>query len=525
MNAAPMRGRLRQSVSVTALPDAVRVVGGIVEVSLPREWVEAEPLAWPLLRGEISGDAAASSSRALQSVVGLLDEHGVLERLEAAEEYRVADVRHWFDAVALDWYAEYYRHPLWQELRVGTLDRNRLLAWVIHNYHVSRVAGITDARCAVRFPRHDLRAALRANALEEYWHCDAFYFVHHPSLEISDDEVKTCVPLPATLSLEHTTLWMAEHDWLGHLLFAYFQESSIRFADDSRRFYSDVEQSYGITEFFGPWLAHLQLDLRHGHADVLGALLDSDLIVPARQVGTSVRNAWIAYRLLLASLDEVFRMPPSEDLTLRHPVRADALRTAATDLLAGYDLSPLGPSNTALALHECSVAAGLLRDAPSALARNIEQDLPFLRSRIGDALFRALGHATEHDEVVTFGAFGRSFREVTDSALYEAPSVRAIGLGNFLHEVSIHPRKLAYLLHHLLVAGTLPSLSAGAAETLLLRELLARYTVGPSERDQLLTLQVQLDELIEAWLHETPPAFKQGAVFGPIHASAETSAR
>jgi len=53
-----------------------------------------------------------------------------------------------FNAVSLDWYREYYEHSLWSRLRSGVSSRNQLVAWLIHNYHVSVNAGITHARIA-----------------------------------------------------------------------------------------------------------------------------------------------------------------------------------------------------------------------------------------------------------------------------------------------------------------------------------------------------------------------------------------
>jgi hypothetical protein len=477
----PREGVLRSTVRVLADGDVVRIATPLAELALPRAWVDGEPAAWPLLTRNLAVSEIPVTSPQLAAVVAFLDDCGAIERLSPRASYTSREIRRWFDAVILDWYAAYYAHPLWAELRAGTLDPGRLLAWVIHNYHVSRAAGISSARCAVRFPRHDLRGALERDTLEEFWHCDAFYFVVHPRLTVDPDAVKRSLPLPATLAVEQQALRMAEDDWLGYLLFAYFQESSIRFLRDAKSFYKDVEQRYRLDAFFGSWLAHISLDLRHGHADVLGALLDTSHTFTATEAHASVRNAWMAYRFLLASLDEIMTTPPSEE---PRPLRQSGTLAAAV---------------------------------PRFVVPN--DDGPFLLVRATAAFFHALSHATHHDEVMAFGTLARNgvaLRDAEPQPPRWAASLWATALANAVDALSVAPAKLASALLH--VGGI--AKQCGASWPAFDAEALERlHRVAETPGDAAL----QLGEIYRAWVEEESPPFSDGDVFSASQASTESA--
>lgn len=122
---------------------------------------------------------------------------------------------------------------------------------------------------AARASHGRLQAFYRKDALEEFWHCDAFYFVDQPSLALDSERVKAHVPLPASTAFEDIALSAADRDWLGHLLIAYFQESSLIFRSDSEEFYDSAESNNGLRGFIGGWRRHMSLDFEHRHADGL----------------------------------------------------------------------------------------------------------------------------------------------------------------------------------------------------------------------------------------------------------------
>lgn len=93
-------------------------------------------------------------------------------------------------------------------------------------------------RCATRLPRKNLREFFQSNTLEEYSHCDDYFFIEHPDLNTED--VYRSVQLPSILNFDQQMYRMAEEDWLGHLLVSLFQESSIKFYQECKEFYRQL---------------------------------------------------------------------------------------------------------------------------------------------------------------------------------------------------------------------------------------------------------------------------------------------
>src|SRR4029077_634797 len=184
-------------------------------------------------------------------------------------------------------------------------SRAELTAWMIHNYHVSRSAGVIAARMATGSRNPDLKAFFREDALEEYWHCDAFYFVEQSGINLTAADVKNYVPLPASTAFEDHALRAAEEDPLGHLLIAYFQESSIIFRQDSERFYDSIEANYGLKDAFNGWRKHMSLDLDHDHAGELEARFDDKRVITLGDARASLRIVQLAQYFLLKALDQI----------------------------------------------------------------------------------------------------------------------------------------------------------------------------------------------------------------------------
>jgi hypothetical protein len=399
-------GVLRDAVVVAFGPERVRIQYALWQVDLPAEWVAAHPVAHALLSRRES-KATALADPATAPLVRLLDAQGCFVP-EPQATYTLREVEALFQPLRSQWYATYYAHPTWGRLRAGRASHNELLAWLLHNYHVARAAGIAAARMAAlgRFPEAwGWRSFFAHDALEEYWHFDAYYSIDSPSLRVSMDEVKACVPLPSTLAFEQHVLEVAERSALGHVLVASFQESSIAFEDDSEGFYRAVESAYGLPEHFRRWKQHIRIDLDHGHAKGLRALLDSDAVVDAATVDTALRDAWLAFSFLCASLDEIHAQArPGRELRLRLPVRDGAFDAAATALVPEDVLLPTPPRRV------LADAQGLYRWYTRARPRLpcdtealLEADAVYLLQGVLRSSMRALGFARGHDEIMTCG--------------------------------------------------------------------------------------------------------------------------
>jgi hypothetical protein len=311
-------GWLRPEVSIKSNDQGDSIRFAHWEVRLPRG-----TLSSPSLQAAMSRSVPVSRRQddpELAGLLALLDAQGCFRRVEALDACSMRDFRRRFDPLRSRWSAEYYTHPLWNRLREGHASRNELLAWVVHNYHISRVAGAAAARCASRPYSQEIRRRFLEDTFDEYWHVNAYYFVRHPGLELNDEEVRQYVPLSGSRAFELLTLQVADRDPLGHLLIAYFQESTAIFVDDCVAFYRSVEQAYGLRGFFDNWVAHMNLDINEGHAAGLAQLFDSDRIVTPEEQLCAVRSAYMAFRTLQLSLDEVLeQVRPDETLDVRSP--------------------------------------------------------------------------------------------------------------------------------------------------------------------------------------------------------------
>jgi hypothetical protein len=297
-----------------------------------------------------------------------------------AGDVALRDVVALFQPIRSKLYADYYAHPLWHRLGSGEASKAELTAWVIHNYHISRSAGVIAARMAMRASRGRLRAFFRDDALDEFWHCDAFYFVDNPNLTLDARKVKAYVPLAASTAFEDVALRAADEDWLGHLLIAYFQESSIIFRHDSEQFYDSVERHYALPGFFAGWRRHMSLDAEQGHADGLKGLFASDRRVSLPEIAGSIRCMQLAHFFLVKALDQIAAHADLETdaVDLRQPAslvkrdgRRDRLNAGTGDPAWGNCL--LG------SLHE--------------------------------AAFRGLAFARTHDEIMTAGRLSAALKE------------------------------------------------------------------------------------------------------------------
>lgn len=366
VNAGALQGWIRAEVQVLTDSDADRIVFSHWEVALPRGFIAANLELQQILRGNAPASSLATDSQ-VGRVLALLQAQGCFTELAADAACSGRELRRHFDKLRSLWYASYYAHPIWARLRSGLANRNELFAWVVHNYHVSRVAGPVAARCATSMHPDAYRDRFLDDAFEEFWHADAYYFVRHPSLSVSDAHIKAYVPLTATRAFELHTLQTASCDSLGHTLIAYFQESSVHFFDDCAKFYATVEQAYGLEDFFEPWKEHMRVDLNQGHAAGVAALLDSDELIPAADRNLALRAAWIGYRYLYEALNDILgEARNGDELDLRQPEQIACLEPLNTP--------PLRRASDQLAVLGEDLLSCLFSGALAVLAHSVDHD-------------------------------------------------------------------------------------------------------------------------------------------------------
>ena len=462
-----IEGQFRAEVEILNQTDEVILRHQFVQMALPKAWVEKQPEFKRLLLSELSVKDIQTPDLEVQSVLFFLQTQDFFFKSKAKSNYTLKEIRGHFESISRTWYAQYYQHPIWESLRSGSLSLNGFVAWVIHNYHVSRAAGLSGARCATRFSKVERRPFFRQDVLEEYWHCDAYYFVRHPNLKLSDESIKTYIPLPASLAFEQHALRVAESNWLGHLLISYFQESSIRFYDECLEFYQQVESAYDLPDFFKSWQAHMALDLEHEHAEHFMGLLNTDEIVSHQDFMVALQNAWLAFFYLLTSLDQI---------------EAESRKYNQVKLRA--------PSSTTEAL---------------LLNKKLEINSPYFRDRLLDSIYCALSNARTHDEILLWGNTAKDLEQqwidqkhLFSVALPEDPV--EVAIANIIWCAATHTGELASLLL-LLIANTVNSIPISPSTHLLLQ----KYSLV-----DLKTLTLQFVELL-TWRNENSmaiPSFK-----------------
>lgn len=220
---------------------------------------------------------------------------------------------------------------------------------------------------------------------------------------MSDDDIKNYVPLASSRAFHVHTLQVADRDPLGHLLIAYFQESTVAFFDDCVDFYRSVESAYGLPGFFEPWKAHMRLDLDECHSQALAQLFDQDVTVTPSEQKIALRNAWTAYRFLHCALDDILDQERDEDtLDLRPPnglagtaggvpMSINAICLAA---VSGR-CEPKGADLSELAAHRSNLRQVALDGALATLSRCLDHDLILAIGHLCRALRRSLGSAAE----------------------------------------------------------------------------------------------------------------------------------
>lgn len=462
--------RLKPDVAVIFADDMVHITYALWEVSLPLDWVRRYPVIEQLLSRHISPREALANPIA-EPLVVLLGAQGCFAP-ELKDSYTLREIKALFDPMRSQWYSEYYAHPAWQRLRSGQASRNGLLAWLIHNYHVSRAAGVVAARMAAIGGNTPWASFFRQDALDEYWHCDAYYSLDTPLLKcVSAEEIKGYVPLPASLAFEEHTLQVAETDPIAHLLIAYFQESSIAFEEDSRIFYYAVEQQYGVQGLFNPWKQHIQIDVDQGHADGLAKLLESDVKVASTTLEKSLRQVWLAYYFLRCGLDDILSQDNGNQIALRMPARAPCSVSNLWDLLIVH-------------LEDAAIPR-LLTDS----------ELAQLHHGITNSAFRALSFSRQHDEVITCGRWAQKLSR-TQPNLASIPEANpwCMAIINHLQEAACKPT--TWLLLVSLLAERAPGLRLSGEWGAGLLRLLSGADLASDSATKL----SQMDELLSRYM-------------------------
>src|ERR1051325_7754278 len=115
------QGRLRDAVRITTAGEEVIVHHRFLELALPRAWVDETPEIQAILNREIEVGALVSQDKQVNGVVEFLKHQDFFFHSRGKAEYSRREIKEIFEPIALDWFARYYSHALWNKLRRGEL--------------------------------------------------------------------------------------------------------------------------------------------------------------------------------------------------------------------------------------------------------------------------------------------------------------------------------------------------------------------------------------------------------------------
>lgn len=499
---------LRQSVVVERSPASVALAHAFWSITLPEEWVQNTESMTEFLQRKVPASSVPQDDPEAQSVIFLL---ATMKCLTAAKKptFSLREVINLFEPLCVTWHAAYYSHPIWDRLRSGTVTKNAMVAWVLHNYHLSRSAGVTAARCAAYCPRKDIRRLFLSSAIEEYAHCEQYYIVNDDRLGVNREQVVRAVHSKASLKFDQQMMRLAEEDWLAHVLVGYFQEATAAYYDQCCRFYEVIEANYGLSGFFDGWKAHIRLDNEYGHAGEFARALDSDETVPLCQVERAFHNAAITVQSLVAALDEIISAERDDGrVVLRQPLQPSEIHASGSNALVPNRRE----MNEDLRLELCGTTKELLSEivrksdldggrctAPS------REEASFIEGDFALSLSRGLSYCRRHDEIVRMGCLVEVYEAClaagSRTPMNYAPSSWSSGIANFLREMSLEPRTFVFVAELVRVVLARHSAAFPVFCSEKVRELLSTSTessqISGSEIYDMATVALQCLELLD----------------------------
>jgi hypothetical protein len=435
---------LKKSVKIIDNGEFTTIKYSFWDVDIPNYWLEKNSHLKSFLFENKTIKNIDVLNEEEKNILILLQEQGCIEEPQK-KQYTGHEVYTLFERVVTRWYEIYYNHPIWNKLLEGC-STNTLVAWLIQNYHISRSAGVTDARCATFFPISNLRELFKQNAIEEFWHCDAFYFVNHEKLKISKQSVKDYLPLSSSIAFDQQMLYLAEKDPLAYIMVCYFQESSVRFYSDCKEFYSNMELKYNLNDFFKPWEKHLSFDFEYQHSDRYAEMFSNFEMIKTEDLLSSFKNAAMTTGYLLQAFDEILMEEESQSIILRDPPsknqNSGIFKNFKKDHFFNLDLRKNNTDFIKEIIDNSSI-----NTSEKMIPHSIE-NIEYIKHEISNITFRCMGFSYNHDEIQCLGNIARELFESKTSINKMTPINEGewIALRNFLSELSHKPNSFLPIL-------------------------------------------------------------------------------
>ncbi len=447
---------LKNGVEVLQKDDKTTIKYALWEIDVENDWLKEHKDFHEIFARQKDIHEVNFNTPEEKNLIELLEKQGCFEELEKSV-YQGKEIYEIFQHVVNVWYSKYYQHPIWEKLLEGC-SINQFVSWLIQNYHLSRSAGVTDSRCAIFLPYVELRSTFKQNAIEEYWHCDAFYFVNHPKLKIPRSEIKNYIPLRSSIAFDQQMLQLAEKDPLAYIMVSYFQENSANFFYDCKSFYKTIEDKYGLEGFFRPWEKHLSYDFEYDHGDRYGELFLKFDNTPKETLLKSFKNSAIAVGYLFEAFDEILNQPETSRIMLRQPISINGESSLIPQLLGDEILSKdlVSEKNHLDLCHK--VVNSYFKHHLSKLidSNKLPQILQnkkivdYMREALSNAAFRGASFSYNHDEILTLGFIAQHLQKHdVDITCIPNKDSEWTALINYMLESSLKPKNLILSFYYL----------------------------------------------------------------------------
>ncbi len=303
----PTKSFLRETVHVSPSNDGIELRFSVWGIELPQTFTN-DPTSrlTAFFQREASTSDLCFEKEQIQKLILLLSHQGCLVPESRQDTYHLSEVKRLYISFCNEWYGRYYSHAIWEAMRGREIPISILRQWISRTYFLSRFAGVTASAASLNSPYPTVRQAFKKSAIEEYSHCQDYYYPPTQLFPESLNYSGSIEPLASFLAFDQQMLYIAKTDWLGHLFVALFQERTAKFRDGANQLYSRIEEQLGINGLFDGWRTHISYDEEHSHEDDLDQLFDQDIFISCEQLQCAFEEGALTLDLLVAGLSESF---------------------------------------------------------------------------------------------------------------------------------------------------------------------------------------------------------------------------
>lgn len=402
----PTKSFLRETVHVSPRNNGIELRFSVWGIELPQAFTN-DPTGklTAFLQRETSSSDLCLEQEHIQKLLLLLSHQGCLVPAKRQDTYHLSEVKALYISFCNEWYGRYYSHAIWETMRSREIPISILRQWISRTYFLSRFAGVTASAASLYTPYPTVRQAFKKSALEEYSHCQDYYFPPAQLFPESLGYSGSIEPLASFSAFDQQMLYIAKNDWLGHLFVALFQERTAKFRHGANQLYSRIEEQLGINGLFDGWRTHISYDEEHSHEDDLDQLFNQDISISCEQLQCAFEEGALTIDLLVAGLSESFVLG-KRGINPRATATSAAVgahHLSALDCFSGiHEYLFQATSAWELVTEVCDVVAGT-PNGRAILEKFTQNGSCLVRHLLPDLTAECLSQCTTQNEIIAIG--------------------------------------------------------------------------------------------------------------------------